>query len=54
MTLHSISFYRSTDDGSYRAVCTCKWSCNGTREEVQCRAATHDLDEEGDDDARVS
>lgn len=47
MAFHSIRFFRCPEEaGEFRAVCTCGWSIRGTLEEIQSRAATHDLDED--------
>lgn len=47
MQAHYIRFLRAVDEpGIYRGVCSCGWSMTGEREEVQARAATHDLDEQ--------
>lgn len=43
--MHSTRFYRNPSDGTYRCICTCGFTCEGDRETVQTRAATHDLDE---------
>ena len=45
MTPHQITFQRLPNDGTHRAMCSCGWSITGDREEVQQRAATHDMDE---------
>jgi len=46
MTLHSVRFYRSTTEpGVYHATCSCGWAMSGDLQELQTRAATHDLDE---------
>ena len=47
MTLHTVRFLRSTGDTKeYRALCTCGWAMQGpSLEEIQGRAATHDLDD---------
>lgn len=43
---HSVHFQRHSYTGVFHAECVCGWSLTGTREEVQTRAATHDLDAE--------
>ncbi len=48
MKTHEIRFYRNPADGMYRAICSCGWTLEGDREDVQAKAATHDLDEEND------
>lgn len=45
LATHSVHFQRRTDKPLFRASCTCGWSVEGTCEEVQTKAATHDLDE---------
>ena len=50
MTTHTVRFLRSVDSpGEYRALCTCGWAMQGVSlEEIQGRAATHDLDDFND------
>lgn len=41
---HNSKFERNTVTGTWRVSCTCGWFMYGTKEEVQKRAATHDLE----------
>lgn len=42
---HSIKLFRNTRTGGYRAECSCGWILIGdSKEEVQGRAATHDIE----------
>ena len=47
MTTHTVRFLRSVSEPKeYRALCTCGWAMQGASlEEIQGRAATHDLDD---------
>ena len=42
--IHTTTFARNTRTGLWRASCVCGWVKFGEREEVQSRAANHDLD----------
>lgn len=42
---HLTNFYRVPDTGLTYGLCSCGWSLTGQRDEVEARAATHDLDE---------
>lgn len=43
--MHSVKFERRKDGVMFRAQCTCGWSsADPSLEQLQARAATHDLD----------
>lgn len=44
MTTHEVNFERNIQDGKWRALCSCGWQHYGSEEEVQCRAAVHDIE----------
>lgn len=53
-TNHSVKFERNTRSGDWRAKCTCGWFHIGERDEVQSRAATHDLEWEAVEPATLN
>jgi hypothetical protein len=42
---HYVTFQKNPTTREWRGACHCGWSMTGTQEDVQTRAATHDLDE---------
>lgn len=42
--IHTVAFARNQRTGLWRATCNCGWVTFGERDEVQAKAATHDMD----------
>jgi hypothetical protein len=44
MTEHKVIFQRNQRTGMWRSICICGWMWAGFKDDVQTRAATHDMD----------